>query len=186
MKVNKYTNLTDKKIKKNTVLSATVFLQYQNEYLFVHRVKKGNSVDFGRWNGIGGKVEPNESYLECCLREVKEETGYDLAPTSCRLAVIANIHGGYAEDWSMCFFVCQVFSKEVPSGLNNDEGELRWINKDLVLNSKLNLVDDLHYLWQDMIDNQGLIFFNAELGANQEIISYSKQVISNISNSGVN
>src|SRR6185437_16068507 len=32
----------------------------------------------GVWNGVGGKIEPNETPLECILREVKEETGINL------------------------------------------------------------------------------------------------------------
>lgn len=29
----------------------------------------------GRWNGVGGKLDPEESPLECIIRETEEETG---------------------------------------------------------------------------------------------------------------
>ena len=32
----------------------------------------------GKWNGFGGKVEPNESILQGAIREVKEECGVDI------------------------------------------------------------------------------------------------------------
>jgi 8-oxo-dGTP pyrophosphatase MutT (NUDIX family) len=31
----------------------------------------------GRWDGWGGSKEPNETYEQCALRELFEETGYD-------------------------------------------------------------------------------------------------------------
>jgi 8-oxo-dGTP diphosphatase len=33
----------------------------------------------GQWNGVGGKIEPGESPRACVAREVREETGIDLA-----------------------------------------------------------------------------------------------------------
>jgi len=32
----------------------------------------------GKWNGFGGKVEPNETVIQGAIREVKEECGVDL------------------------------------------------------------------------------------------------------------
>jgi len=34
----------------------------------------------GKWNGFGGKVEPNESILQGAIREVQEECGVDIKP----------------------------------------------------------------------------------------------------------
>jgi 8-oxo-dGTP diphosphatase len=34
----------------------------------------------GRWNGVGGKVEPGEDYLSAMVREFREETGLDVPP----------------------------------------------------------------------------------------------------------
>lgn len=32
----------------------------------------------GLWNGVGGKIEDNETPLECVTREIKEETNIDI------------------------------------------------------------------------------------------------------------
>lgn len=29
----------------------------------------------GKWNGVGGKINPNETPLDCMVREAQEETG---------------------------------------------------------------------------------------------------------------
>ena len=44
----------------------------------LHRVKKHNDINEGKWIGVGGHAEGQESPEECLLREVKEETGLTL------------------------------------------------------------------------------------------------------------
>ena len=41
----------------------------------IHRVKKENDMHAGKWNGLGGKLEPGETPEECAIREIYEETG---------------------------------------------------------------------------------------------------------------
>lgn len=157
---------------RKTIKSVTCFLKYEDEYLFVHRTKKGNSVDANRLNGIGGKLESQENYLDAAIRETKEETGYIVDPKQCRLSGIVTLENGYPEDWVMCFFVIEVPTKEIPNGLENDEGTLIWMHKDEVLNSKYELVDDLNFCWND-ICNQDKIFFAApKLNSDEKIIEW--------------
>lgn len=132
---------------RKTIKSVTCFLHCGDEYLFIHRTKKGNDTDANRLNGIGGKVDPGENYLETALRETAEETGYVVREQDCELAGIVSLEGGYAEDWIMCFFTIAVPDKNIPLGDHNDEGELLWLHKDKVLDANYELVDDLHYLW---------------------------------------
>lgn len=162
---------------KQTVRSVTVFLHCDGEYLFIHRTKKGTAVDFGRLNGVGGKVEVDEDFLTCAVREVREETGYHIAPADCRLAVVATLSGGYEANWDMCFFTCPVASKQVPNGMANSEGELVWLPADQVLQSGYELVDDLNYLWEDIVSERSMIFFSAQLDQQQKIVSYTKNAL---------
>ena len=60
---------------KNTTLC---YIQRGNQYLMLHRVKKKNDLNEGKWIGVGGKCEENESPEECLLRECREETGLEL------------------------------------------------------------------------------------------------------------
>ena len=60
---------------KNTTLC---YLEQNGCYLMLHRVKKQQDENAGKWIGIGGKLEENESPEECCCREFLEETGLTL------------------------------------------------------------------------------------------------------------
>lgn len=52
--------------------SAIIFDESGNRLLLQKRT------DNGRWSLPGGGMDPGESVAECCIREVKEETGLDV------------------------------------------------------------------------------------------------------------
>jgi len=81
----------------------------------------------GKWNGPGGKVEPNETIEESVKREVLEETGLRIKDMEKR-AVLEYLFKNN-ESWNMeChIFVCSDYEgKEEDKG----EGELKWFEKD--------------------------------------------------------
>ena len=51
------------------------YIEKDNKYLMLHRIKKENDLNKDKWIGIGGKFEDKESPEDCLLREVYEETG---------------------------------------------------------------------------------------------------------------
>ena len=56
--------------------STLCYIENNGCYLMLHRDgKKKNDINLGKWIGIGGKFEENESPDECIRREVFEETG---------------------------------------------------------------------------------------------------------------
>ena len=60
---------------ENTTLC---YIEKENCYLMMHRVKKSHDVNKDKWVGVGGHFEAGESPEECLLREVKEETNLDI------------------------------------------------------------------------------------------------------------
>ena len=54
------------------------YIEQNDAYLLLHRVKRQNDENRDKWIGIGGKFEENESPEDCLLRECREETGLTL------------------------------------------------------------------------------------------------------------
>jgi len=99
--MNKYINPTQ--------TSVTNFVVCNDKWLFVKR-SPNKRVDPNKLNGTGGRLEPGENYVQAAIRETKEETGYSVTEKDLELAGVVKLHGGYTEDWIMCFFRINVDS----------------------------------------------------------------------------
>lgn len=108
------------------------YIEKDNRYLMLHRTKKENDLNEGKWIGVGGKFEKNETPEECLLREVKEETGLTL--TKYRLRAVITFISNQWETEYMYLFTANEFTGEVTEC---SEGVLEWVNKEEVM--KLNL-----------------------------------------------
>ena len=114
---------------KNTTLC---YIEKDDAYLMLHRVKKVNDENHDKWIGVGGKFEAGESPEDCLLREVKEETG--LALTDYRYRGLVTF---VSDEWGteyMHLFTATGFEGEVKTC---DEGELVWVPKTDI--EKLNI-----------------------------------------------
>ena len=49
------------------------YIENNDKYLMLHRIKKQNDMNEGKWIGVGGHVEDQETPEECLVREVKED-----------------------------------------------------------------------------------------------------------------
>lgn len=104
------------------------FIKDKKKLLLLNREKNPN---MGMWNGVGGKIEENETPLECVLREVYEETGIALLDVEFGGKVVWKSNRG---DSGMYVFIA-----DLPSGTSYntpfkvEEGILDWKDIDLVL-----------------------------------------------------
>ena len=106
------------------LITTLCYIEHKNHYLMLHRVKKEHDVNEGKWIGVGGKCEADESPDECMLREVREETGLSISRWQYRgiVTFVSDIwpceymHLFTASDWSGEETAC-------------NEGELEWIDK---------------------------------------------------------
>lgn len=113
-------------------LSTLCYIERGDAYLMLHRVKKKNDVNEGKWIGVGGHFEDNESPEECLLREVKEETGLRLLDYRFRGLVTFISDTGVTE--YMCLYTADRFEGELT---DCNEGNLRWVKKEDLLQLSL-------------------------------------------------
>ncbi len=96
------------------------------------RNKKQNDENQGKWIGVGGKLEQDETPEQCLLREVKEETGLTLRSYKARGEILFS-----SDEWGeemMYLYTADAFTGEL---ISCDEGELRWIPREEVMNLNL-------------------------------------------------
>lgn len=72
-------------------VSAIIFDHNENVLL----IKRGQPPAFGQWHAPGGKLEPGETMVAACKREVEEETGLNGIEIDCLLAVVERRMDGF-------------------------------------------------------------------------------------------
>lgn len=106
------------------------YIERDDKYLMIHRVKKQNDPNKDKWIGIGGKLEAGESPFDCIRREVYEETGLTLDKVNYR-GIITFVSDEFGTEY-MHLFTSTDFHGEING--NCDEGVLEWIEKDKLIN----------------------------------------------------
>lgn len=110
-----------------TSLTTLCYIEQDGQYLMLHRVKKEHDINKGKWIGVGGHFEQDESPEECLCREVLEETGCTLSEYRLR-GIVTFVSGDGVTEYMFLY---------TASGLQGtltecDEGEFTWIDKSAV------------------------------------------------------
>lgn len=113
-------------------LTTLCYIEKDDKYLMLHRVKKENDLNHDKWVGVGGKFEPDETPEECMLREVREETGLTL--TKYRFRAILTF---LSDEWETEYIHLYTASEFTGTLLECDEGNLEWIPKNEIDKLKL-------------------------------------------------
>jgi 8-oxo-dGTP diphosphatase len=101
--------------------------------LMIHRIKKTNDYHEGKWNGLGGKLDPGESPEDCVIREVREESGFIISNPVMKGFITFPLFDG-VDDWYVFLFTADKFEGGI---IDSAEGELMWISDEKL--SGLNL-----------------------------------------------
>lgn len=104
------------------------YIEKNNKYLMLHRIKKENDMNKNKWIGVGGKLETGETSDECLIREVREETGLILTSYKHRGDVTFN-STVYESEIMHLYTADKFYGKIIPC----NEGVLEWIDRDEVL-----------------------------------------------------
>lgn len=108
-------------------LTTLCYIEKDNKYLMLHRVKKENDINRDKWVGIGGHFEADETPEECLLREVREETGLELTDYRLR-GIITFISDRWPTEY-MFLYTASGYTGEISTC---DEGLLEWVEKNMV------------------------------------------------------
>ncbi len=125
-------------------LGTLVYVRRDGRTLMLRRPQEGHP-QAGKYNGLGGKLEPGESPEECMRREVLEEAGLTVVEAEYKGHITFPAFDG-EDDWYVWVYLVTRFEGEPRSG---PEGELVWVETAAVADLPL-WEGDRHFLpWLD-------------------------------------
>ncbi len=114
----------------------------------LHRNSKKNDPNGGKWIGVGGKFEENESPEDCLIREVKEETGFTL--TNYRFRGLVTFVSDIWETEYMHLFTADGFmvpESYYPEKIKDFHNDLAIIDSSIRYDGLLPECDEGHLEW---------------------------------------
>lgn len=96
--------------------------------LMIHRNARAQDHHLGKYNGLGGKLEPDEDVLAGMRREILEEAGIHCTALSLRGTISWPGFGKQGEDWLGFLFLITAY--EGAPLQSNPEGALEWVERE--------------------------------------------------------
>ena len=139
--------------------------------LLQHRNKRVDDMHFGKYNGLGGKVEPDEDVVTGARREVFEESGLTVRDIALRGTILWPGFGPNGQDWfGFIFRVDQYIGTEHEG---DDEGTLEWVS--LANLRSLPLWESDHEWLPMVFDDDARVFHGVMPYRNGVMVSWSYQ-----------
>ncbi len=115
------------------------------QVLLIHRDARPDDEAFGKYNGLGGKLEANEDVASGMAREIQEEAGITVTRMELRGTISWPGFGKNGEDWLGFVFLVREWAGE--PRMTNHEGTLHWIRIETLLAGGVPLwPGDRHFL----------------------------------------
>lgn len=145
----------------------------RTKVLLINRNKRQDDIHFGKYNGLGGKIESTENIVDAVKREVFEESGIECQEIILRGTISWPGFGKNGEDWFGFIFRVDSHTGTVHEG--NHEGSLEWIAiHDL---DKIDLWES-DRLWLDKVfSNDSRTFHGIAPFANGKLLSWGCESI---------
>jgi 8-oxo-dGTP diphosphatase len=96
--------------------------------LMIHRNARTDDQHYGKYNGLGGKLESHEDVVSGMCREVHEEAGIDVTDLTLRGTINWTGFGKNGEDWMG--FIFRIDGWQGTPLTHNNEGTLEWVLLD--------------------------------------------------------
>ncbi len=117
------------------------FLLNKNEILLAMK-KRGFGID--KWNGVGGKVQQDETKEMAAIRETKEEIGVHVEPDDlCKVGDITFYFNG-KPDWNQQVFIYTI-EKWTGDPVESEEMMPQWFEKTALPFDNM-WIDDRHWV----------------------------------------
>ena len=108
-------------------LTTLCYAENNGRWLMMHRVKKSGDENAGKWIGLGGHLQEDETPEECVRREIREEAGLELEDLRLR-GILTFILPDWGNEMT---FLYTAKAPDVPLP-ECGEGILEWIPTDRV------------------------------------------------------
>jgi 8-oxo-dGTP diphosphatase len=105
------------------------------QVLLIHRNRRSDDAHLGKYNGLGGKLDPGEDVVACMRREVREEAGIECDELTLRGTISWPGFGKQGEDWFG--FIFRIDRWHGAPRSDNPEGTLEWIDVERILDLPL-------------------------------------------------
>lgn len=96
-----------------------------DQVLMINRDARPDDDHYGKINGLGGKLEQDESAVGGIRREIREEAQLELTSVHLRGTITWSNFGPKREQWLAFVFLADGWTGTPPP--SNEEGTLRWV-----------------------------------------------------------
>lgn len=139
------------------------------QVLLVHRNKRPDDLHYGKYNGLGGKLDRDESVTDCMKREILEESGLRVEAMTLRGMINWPGFGKNEEDWFGFIFRIDAWSGTPHEG--NHEGTLEWVDRERLLDLPM-WESDKHFLPM-IFDDSPAVFHGVMPYENGRMVAWS-------------
>nr|NLI51335.1 8-oxo-dGTP diphosphatase [Propionibacterium sp.] len=133
------------------IVGTLAYVLRGDEVLMVHRSARADDQHLGKYNGLGGKLEPGEDVVAGIRRELREEASIEATALRLRGTINWPGFGPAGEDWLGFVFVVDAFTGTPPDA--NAEGTLHWVPRAQVLDLPLWEGD---YTWLPLVFDEAV------------------------------
>jgi 8-oxo-dGTP diphosphatase len=117
----------------------------RQEILMIRRDARPDDLHYGYYNGLGGKLEPDEDVAAGMRREIREEAGLECGALELAGTISWPGFGRDGQNWFGFLFRIPSWSGTLGTG--NDEGSLHWMPVADVLAGRVPMWEsDRHFL----------------------------------------
>lgn len=137
------------------IVGTLAYVVRGDDVLMVHRTARPDDQHLGKFNGLGGKLEPGEDVVAGIRRELREEAEIEATSLHLRGTISWPGFGPHGEDWLGFIFLVDAFTGDVPDA--NPEGTLHWVPLTDVMDLPMWEGD---YMWLPLVFDEAVDQFH--------------------------